>query len=239
MHFPDLEVCCDWFPFFSLKTAGVRGAGTRDEPLRTSVWEATLYPSWINVRVFTFFGGKFWYKVNWKVAVCYYVTVWFSFFSYPGCATLLKSRIINREVVFLYIDDPNDRFLKPAVIHKRNVAMNIYERSQMAITWLSYVVILCKLYLHNILPSLLSDFLRVRVRVRVIVGLIFVNPTIVLTETIYCFCFFFFKVFKVWCAHFLVHIVETYYLSTMRTKMCVANPLNLETWIDVYVFFFF
>ena len=112
-------------------------------------------------------------------------------FSHPGCATLLKSRIINREVVFLYIDDPNDRFLKPAVIRKRNVAMNIYERSQMAITWLSYVVILCKLYLHNILPSLLSDFLRVRVRVRVIVGLIFVNPTIVLTETIYCFCFFF------------------------------------------------
>ena len=176
---------------FSLKTAGVRGAGTRDEPLRTSVWEATLYPSWINVRVFTFFGGKFWYKVNWKAAVCYYMTVWFSFFSHPGCATLLKSRIINREVVFLYIDDPNDRFLKPAVIRKRNVAMNIYERSQMAITWLSYVVILCKLYLHNILPSLLSDFLRVRVRVRVIVGLIFVNPTIVLTETIYCFCFFF------------------------------------------------
>ena len=90
--------------------------------------------------------------------------------------------------MFLYIDDPNDRFLKPAVIRKRNVAMNIYERSQMAITWLSYVVILCK---HNILPSLLSDILRVRVRVRVIVGLIFVNPTIVLTETIYCFCFFF------------------------------------------------
>ena len=176
---------------FPLKSAGVRGAGKRDESLRTSVWEATLYPSWINVRVFTFFGGKFWYKVNWKAAVCYYMTVWFSFFSHPGCATLLKSRIINREVVFLYIDDPNDRFLKPAVIRKRNVAKNIYERSQMAITWLSYVVILCKLYLHNILPSLLSDFLRVRVRVRVIVGLIFVNPTIVLTETIYCFCFFF------------------------------------------------
>ena len=62
------------------------------------------------------------------------MTVRFSFFSHPCCATLLKSRIINREVVFLYIDDPNDRFLKPAVIRKRNVAMNIYERSQMAIT---------------------------------------------------------------------------------------------------------
>ena len=59
--------------------------------------------------------------------------------------------------MFLYIDDPNDRFLKPAVIRKRNVAMNIYERSQMAITWLSYVVILCKLYLHNICLLYTSD----------------------------------------------------------------------------------
>ena len=38
MHFPDLEVCCDWSTFFPLKSADVRGAGTRDEPLRTSAW---------------------------------------------------------------------------------------------------------------------------------------------------------------------------------------------------------
>ena len=40
MHFPDLEVCCDWSRFFPLKSADVCGAGTRDEPLRTSAWEA-------------------------------------------------------------------------------------------------------------------------------------------------------------------------------------------------------
>ena len=40
MHFPDLEVSCDWSTFFPLKSADVRGAGTRDEPLRTSAWEA-------------------------------------------------------------------------------------------------------------------------------------------------------------------------------------------------------
>ena len=28
--------------FFPLKSADVRGAGTRDEPLRTSAWEASL-----------------------------------------------------------------------------------------------------------------------------------------------------------------------------------------------------
>ena len=28
MHFPDLEVCCDWYTFFS------------NEPLKTSAWEA-------------------------------------------------------------------------------------------------------------------------------------------------------------------------------------------------------
>ena len=28
--------------FFQLKSAEVRGAGTRDEPLRTSAWEAIL-----------------------------------------------------------------------------------------------------------------------------------------------------------------------------------------------------
>ena len=115
----------------------------------------TLYPSWINVRVFTFFEGKFSYNlVNSKAAVFYYMTVWFSFFSHPDCAALLKTRIVSRGVVLLYIDDPNDRFLQPAEIRKRNVAMNIYERSRMAITWLSYVVVLCKLYLHKILPSL-------------------------------------------------------------------------------------
>ena len=40
MHFPDLEVCCDWSTFFPLKSADVRGAGTRDEPLSPSAWEA-------------------------------------------------------------------------------------------------------------------------------------------------------------------------------------------------------
>lgn len=122
----------------------------------------TLYPSWINVRVFTFLWGKFWYKVNSKAAVFYYMTVRFSFFSTPIVQHFFKTRVISREVALLYIDDPNDRFLLPGEIRKRNVSMNIYERSRMAITWLSYVVILCKLYLHNILPSLLSDVLRVR-----------------------------------------------------------------------------
>ena len=42
MHFQDLEVCCDWSTFFLLKSADVRGAGTRDEPLRTSAWKASL-----------------------------------------------------------------------------------------------------------------------------------------------------------------------------------------------------
>ena len=41
MHFSDLEVCCDWSTFFPLKSAEVSGAGTRDEPLRTSTWEAS------------------------------------------------------------------------------------------------------------------------------------------------------------------------------------------------------
>ena len=86
----------------------------------------------------------------------------FLFFPPRLCCAFFKTRIISREVALLYIDDPNDRFLLPAEIRKRNVSMNIYDRSRMAITWLSYKVILCKLYLHNILPSLLSDVLRVR-----------------------------------------------------------------------------
>ena len=36
VHFPDLEVGCDWSTFFPLKSADVSGAGTRDEPLRKS-----------------------------------------------------------------------------------------------------------------------------------------------------------------------------------------------------------
>ena len=40
VHFSDLEVCCDWSSFFfSLKSADVSGAATRDEPLRTSAWK--------------------------------------------------------------------------------------------------------------------------------------------------------------------------------------------------------
>ena len=42
VHFPDLEVCCDWSTFFPLKSADVSGGGTREEPLRTSAWEATV-----------------------------------------------------------------------------------------------------------------------------------------------------------------------------------------------------
>ena len=40
MHFPDVEVSCDWSTFFPLKSADVSGQGTRQEPLRTSAWEA-------------------------------------------------------------------------------------------------------------------------------------------------------------------------------------------------------
>ena len=40
VHFPDLEVYCDWSTFFPLKSAEVSGEGTRQEPLRTSAWEA-------------------------------------------------------------------------------------------------------------------------------------------------------------------------------------------------------
>ena len=42
MHFPDLEVCCDWSTFFPLVSSDVCGAGTRGGPVRTSAWEASL-----------------------------------------------------------------------------------------------------------------------------------------------------------------------------------------------------
>ena len=42
MHFLDLEVCCHWSTFFPLKSADVGGAGTCDELLRTSAWEANI-----------------------------------------------------------------------------------------------------------------------------------------------------------------------------------------------------
>ena len=42
MHFPDLEVYCDWSTFFPLKLGDVSGAGTRDKPLKTSAWEASF-----------------------------------------------------------------------------------------------------------------------------------------------------------------------------------------------------
>ena len=43
MHFPDLKVSCNWSTFYSsIQQTFVRlGAGKRDEPLRTSAWEAT------------------------------------------------------------------------------------------------------------------------------------------------------------------------------------------------------
>ena len=53
MHFPDLEVCCDWSTFFPLKSADVCGAGTRDEPLRTGEANRPLTGS--NHRPFTDF----------------------------------------------------------------------------------------------------------------------------------------------------------------------------------------
>ena len=40
VHFPDVEVYCDWSTFFPLKSADVSGEGTRQEPLKTSAWEA-------------------------------------------------------------------------------------------------------------------------------------------------------------------------------------------------------
>ena len=40
MHFPDLEVCCDWSTFFPLKSADVPREGTLDARLRMSAGEA-------------------------------------------------------------------------------------------------------------------------------------------------------------------------------------------------------
>ena len=40
--------------FFPLKSADVRGAGTRDEHLRTSAWEATVYRASDNSNFFRF-----------------------------------------------------------------------------------------------------------------------------------------------------------------------------------------
>ena len=39
VYFSDLEVCCDWSRFFSCSSQQT----TRDEPLRTSVWEANSH----------------------------------------------------------------------------------------------------------------------------------------------------------------------------------------------------
>ena len=43
MHFPDLEVCSDWSTFSPLISADVCGAGTRDQPIRMSAWEAKIW----------------------------------------------------------------------------------------------------------------------------------------------------------------------------------------------------
>ena len=43
MHFPDLEVCCDWSVFFSAQVSRRSWGRNGDEPLRTSVWEAIDY----------------------------------------------------------------------------------------------------------------------------------------------------------------------------------------------------
>ena len=59
MHFPDLEVFCDWSTFFPLKSADVSGAGTPEEPLKTSareasalvtVWKLFLNPEGVGLR---------------------------------------------------------------------------------------------------------------------------------------------------------------------------------------------
>ena len=94
--------------------------------------------------------------------------------------------------------------------------MNIYDRSWIAITRLSYVVILCKLYLHNILPSAVRRFKSKR---------IFVNPTIVLTETI---TFFFLQdIPSLACTH----------LGTHRRKV---SGKSFESWnVNRRVCFFF
>ena len=50
VHFPDVEVYCDWSTFFPLKSTDVSGEGTRQEPLKTSAWEAiTLLESFDTV----------------------------------------------------------------------------------------------------------------------------------------------------------------------------------------------
>ena len=40
MHFPGLEVCCDWSMLFTVNLADVSGAGTCVETLTMTAWDA-------------------------------------------------------------------------------------------------------------------------------------------------------------------------------------------------------
>ena len=48
------DICEQWERNLSFGSAGVRGAGTRDEPLRTFAWEVTKYPAVRNFDQFFF-----------------------------------------------------------------------------------------------------------------------------------------------------------------------------------------
>ena len=55
MHFPDLEVCCDWSLFFPLVSGDVRWGGLRDEPkesLRGRLQGLQTYDKFILIIVF-------------------------------------------------------------------------------------------------------------------------------------------------------------------------------------------
>ena len=66
MHFPDLKVYCDWSTFFPLKSADVSGAGTRDEPVRTSAWEARRGPDTYRIHRYVplVFNSIVWHRVK-------------------------------------------------------------------------------------------------------------------------------------------------------------------------------
>ena len=148
-------------------------------------------------------------------------------FSTPIELHFFKTRIISREVALLYIDDPNDRFLLPAEIRKRNVSMTIYDRSPMAITWLSYKVILCKLYLHNISPSLLSDVLRVRESLSI--------PQLFWLKQ---FTFFFSRYFK-FGAHTSWYTSQKSITFLRCVPRCVWQTLSILKRESTCMFFFF
>ena len=46
LHVIPADICEQWERNLSFSSADVRGAGTRDEPLRTSAWEASEHVNW-------------------------------------------------------------------------------------------------------------------------------------------------------------------------------------------------